>query len=175
MKVLGAILAGGGSTRFGSDKAIALFHGRSLLEHAASCLSLQCDAIVVVGRTHASLPCAEDLPAPGMGPLGGIAGAIAFAQSSGFDHVLSIGVDTLDIPADLRGQLVPAPAYVIKQPVIGLWPVSAGQLLAQILGSNDRHSMRHFAESLGARAVTLANEPANINTQSDLAELEARK
>jgi molybdopterin-guanine dinucleotide biosynthesis protein A len=33
VRILGSILAGGGSTRFGSDKALAQFAGRQLIEH----------------------------------------------------------------------------------------------------------------------------------------------
>ncbi len=102
----------------------------------------------------------------------GLAGALAYASSNGFSHVLSVGVDAPGIPDDLRAMLEPAPAYVVNQPVIGYWPVTALGLLDEILASNERHSMLHFIERLGARAVALENSPANINTPADLENLE---
>jgi molybdenum cofactor guanylyltransferase len=172
MSVLGAILAGGQSTRFGSDKALAMLDGRPLIDHVASSLAKQCDALVVAGRTQDGYICADDRPAPDMGPLAGLAGALAYASSNGFSYVLSVGVDAPGIPDDLRAMLEPAPAYVVNQPVIGYWPVTALSLLDDILKSDERHSMLHFIERLGARAVALENSPANINTPADLENLE---
>jgi molybdenum cofactor guanylyltransferase len=171
MKVLGAILAGGRSSRFGSDKALAVLDGQPLIEIVAASLSPQCDALIVVGRQHAGFDYVKDRPRPDMGPLAGLAGALAYAADAGYDQVLSAGVDTLGLPADLRAKLAPAPAYVVHQPIIGLWPVAALALLDAILASDERHSMRHFIERLGARAVTLDSPPSNINTPDDLERL----
>jgi molybdopterin-guanine dinucleotide biosynthesis protein A len=72
----------------------------------------------------------------------------------------------------LLNRLCRAPSYVANQPVIGLWPVDALQRLDEILASEARHSMLYFIEQIGARAVTLDNPPANINTVADLERLE---
>ncbi len=171
MKVLGAILAGGKATRFGSDKALAVLDGRTLIAHVASSLAVQCDAVIVVGRTQDGYRCIEDRPAPDMGPLAGLAGALAFAAAGGFRNVLSVGVDAPGIPDSLRVALEPAPAYVVNQPVIGYWPVAALGLLDEILAGTEQHSMLHFIERLGARGVALNSPPANINTPADLENL----
>ena len=109
-----------------------------------------------------------------MGPLGGIAAALHLAADQGYDAVLSIGVDAPDLPDDLPALLAPAPAYLAAQPVIGLWPVSAIAAIEAILEGTGKHSMRAFAEAIGARAVLLAADPANINTPTDLAAAEQR-
>jgi molybdenum cofactor guanylyltransferase len=171
MKILGALLAGGSASRFGSDKALALLNGQPLLAHGAKSLLVQCDAIILVGRQQAGFHCVPDRPASGMGPLAGLAGALCYAQAAGFDAVLSTGIDAPYLPADLVATLTPAPAYVSGQPVIGLWPVSALVLIDQILAGAERHSMFNFIEQLGARAVSLERQPPNINTQADLAAL----
>ena len=44
MKTLGAILAGGGSRRFGSDKAAAWLDGRALIDHVAGRVADYLDA-----------------------------------------------------------------------------------------------------------------------------------
>lgn len=172
MKTLGAILAGGKSSRFGSDKAEALLAGRPLIQHALEALRPHCDAIVIVGRSSPLAPSIADWPAPDMGPLGGLAGALNQALNQGFDQLLSIPVDCALLPADIRTLLEPAPAYIASQPVIGLWPARAAAAIEEILFSTGRHSVRAFADAIGARAVTSVTIPANINTPEDLARLE---
>ena len=172
--ILGCVLAGGQSTRFGSDKALAELAGRTLLTHAVDSLSGWCDHVVVAGRTEAPAPTLPDWPRPGMGPLGGIAAALRLARDAGYDAVLTCGVDSAALPDDLPGLLAPAPAFIADQPVIGLWPASAAEAVEAILAGNGRHSMRALAERLGARAVRLPSNCANINTPADLAALERR-
>jgi molybdenum cofactor guanylyltransferase len=169
--ILGCVLAGGQSTRFGSDKALAELDGHSLLARAVDLLAGWCDHVVVVGRETAPAPTLPDWPRPGMGPLAGIAAALHHAADEGYDAVLTVGVDSPGLPEDLPERLAPAPAYVAGQPVIGLWPTSAAAAIETILEGQGRHSMRAFAEAIGARAVTLAADPANINTPADLARL----
>ena len=76
------ILAGGGSTRMGRDKAL-LDDGRGPLLARLAALGLHCDLpVLVVGRPRPldwPLPEVEFLPDdnPGQGPLGGLATALA--------------------------------------------------------------------------------------------------
>jgi molybdopterin-guanine dinucleotide biosynthesis protein A len=170
--ILGAVLAGGQSSRFGSDKALALLSGETLLMRAVDMLSGWCEKVVVVGREVAPAPTLPDRPRAGMGPLGGIAAALYDARDEGYEAVLTCGVDSLGLPEDLPSHLSPAPAYLADQPVVGLWPVSAIKALDLILHGDGRHSMREFAEAIGARAVQLTASTLNINTPADLAEAE---
>ncbi len=172
--ILGCVLAGGLSTRFGSDKALAELHGHTLLARAVDALSGWCEHVVVVGRETAPAPTLPDWPQPNMGPLAGIAAALHLALDEGYEAVLTCGVDSAALPEDLLDRLAPAPAYVAGQPVIGLWPASASPALDALLEGAGRHSMLAFAELLGARAVKLPVEPANINTPADLEAAETR-
>jgi molybdopterin-guanine dinucleotide biosynthesis protein A len=170
--VLGAVLAGGRSSRFGSDKALARYQGMPLIEHAVAGLAPQSDMVVIVGRTNAGMTSVPDWPQPDQGPLGGLAGAFDYAARNGFTLVLTCGVDSVGVPADLRALLDPAPAYAESQPVLGLWPAEAVGALKELLLGTGKHSMLAFAETIGARPVKLPSEPANINTPDDLARLE---
>ena len=171
MRTLGAVLAGGKSTRFGSDKAEALLEGRPLLAHAIQALIPHCDDLVIVGRSDGARPGIADWPAPGMGPLAAVAGSLHHAAANGYDQVLSVPVDCVTLPAGLRSLLGAAPAYLASQPVIGLWPVGAAVAAEAILSGTDRHSMRALAERIGARAVTGAEAAPNLNTRADLERL----
>ena len=92
--ILGAVLAGGKSSRFGSDKALAELDGHTLLARAVDALA------AIVRRRGRGRP--RTAPAPsaarsaraGMGPLGGIAAALHHARATnGYRH-----------GADLRGR-----------------------------------------------------------------------
>lgn len=169
--ILGAVLAGGLSTRFGSDKAMAELAGHTLLATAVDALSGWCEYVVVVGRETAPAPTLPDWPRPQMGPLAGIAAALHLARDESYAAVLTCGVDSVGLPENLPELLGAAPAYLADQPVIGIWPTAALETLEAILTGDGRHSMRAFAKAIGARPVTLANTPANINTPADLAAL----
>lgn len=166
MRTLGAVLAGGRSSRFGSDKALAMLGGRTLLDHAVAALAPHCDAVVVVGREDVA-----DWPRADMGPLGGIAGALIHAEDRGFGQVVTAPVDCVRLPADLRALLEPGPACLETQPVIGLWPVSAlGELRAMLEDGSDL-AVRAYARRIGARAVASDFVPPNINSTADLESL----
>ena len=166
--VLGAVLAGGRSRRFGSDKALALANGRTLLQHALHSLREQCAAAIVVGRDQAPVVTVADWPGADMGPLAGIAGALLYAHTRGFDSVLTVSVDTLGLPAALLRLLGPPPSRLDAQPVIGHWPVTALPVARSILASTQTHSVHAFSAQIGARVVALPARPHNINTVADL-------
>ena len=100
MDITGMILAGGGSRRFGRDKASEPLNGRPLLQWAVQRLEEVAQDIIVVKAAGQKLPALqtrkpltviEDL-IPGKGPLGGIYSGLQAAS-----HELSIAV-ACDMP-----------------------------------------------------------------------------
>jgi len=170
--ILGVVLAGGQSTRFGSDKALAELGGRTLLARAFDTLTGYCELVVIAGRERGPGRCIPDWPHPGMGPLAGIAAALRLAQDEDYESVLTLGVDSVGLPENLLDLLSPAPAYLADQPVVGHWPVGAAPAIERILEGTGKHSMLALAETLGARAVKTPSKSANINTPADLAAME---
>lgn len=167
-RLLGAILAGGQARRFGSDKAQALYEGTRLIDRVAAALAAQCDAVIVCGREEPGFMCLADWPGPGLGPLGGLAAALRNAVEQRFDAVLSAGVDVPDLPHDCAAHLAgDGAAIVASQPVVGLWPVAAGEALEAFLAGGGR-SLYGFAERIGARQVELARPLMNVNRPEDL-------
>ncbi|MGI4731521.1 MAG: molybdenum cofactor guanylyltransferase [Janthinobacterium lividum] len=174
-RVLGALIAGGAASRFGSDKALAPWRGRAMIGWAADALAPWCDAVVVVGREWDGLASITDRPAPGLGPLGGIAGALVHAGAHGFDTVVTIGCDMPDVPRELIGRLLAAaPAYCADAPILGAWPAALapaliGRLSAAVPGAKDgRLSIRRWATEIGATPVLAPAPLANVNTPADL-------
>jgi len=171
--ILGVVLAGGQSTRFGSDKAMAELGGRTLLARAYDTLSGFCELVVIAGRERGpGHRCIPDWPHPQMGPLAGLAAALRLARDEGYDSVLSCGVDSVGLPDDLLDLLSPAPAYLESQPVVGHWPVGTVDAIEALLLAEGKHSMLSFADAVGATPVKIAAKPANINTPADLAAME---
>ncbi len=169
MRLLGAILAGGASRRFGSDKALAEIAGRRMLDLVADRLRSQCDELIVVGRDWPGLVRADDRPLPGLGPLGGLAGALAHAVGAGFDAVLTAGCDLPGLPLDLRVRLGHPNAILHGQPTIGLWDSQLAEPLAAWLGQTTDRSIRAWALLTDVRWISSNSELANINTPADLA------
>ena len=172
--ILGAVLAGGKSTRFGSDKALAKLGARTLIEHAIAGLQPCCDEVIVVGRSDAPVRTIPDWPRPDCGPLAGVAAALREASRGGFASVITSGVDSFDLPGDLVSLLSPPPAFLDSQPVVGHWHADARTAAESILMSEGRHSMRAFAEMVCATSVKASSKPANINTPADLGAVESK-
>lgn len=172
MNILGAVLAGGQATRFGSDKALAMLDGTTLLDHALASLRPYCAEIVVVGRATAPVSCIPDLPVSGLGPLGGIAGALGHAADHGLEAVLTTACDTPFLPDDLIAELVAhAPAYAAEAPTVGLWPVRLARPLLSHLIAGGPRAIRRWADAAGAKAVMPGVVLANVNTPDELARL----
>jgi len=172
--ILGVVLAGGQSTRFGSDKALAELGGQTLLARAFDTLTGFCELVVIAGRDKGPGHVIPDWPRPGMGPLAGIAAALHLARDEGYESVLSIGVDSVGLPENLLDLLSPAPAYLESQPVVGHWPAGAVDGLETLLLAEGKHSMLAFAGAIGATAVKISATPANINTPADLTAAERK-
>jgi molybdenum cofactor guanylyltransferase len=168
MRLLGAIVAGGQSRRFGSDKAEAMLDGKALLDHVADALRPQVDALVVAGRDWLGLESVTDLPEAGLGPLGGLCGALSHARDHGFDAVLSSGCDLIGIPADLAEILEDGPAVINDQPLLGFWPIALAEPLLLWLQEPKNRSVYRFADHIGARQVVLDAPIRNANRPEDL-------
>lgn len=175
-RILGAILAGGRATRFGSDKALAQWGESTLLDHALASLSPHVSSLVVVGRTLAPVATTPDLPQPALGPLGGIAGALGYAAKNGFDAVLTTACDTPALPAALVAALLASDgAYAAEAPTVGLWPVRLAPALLTHLDTGGDRSIRRWADAAGVRAVLPGIVVPNVNTPAELARLSGQR
>lgn len=175
-RLLGAILAGGRSSRFGSDKAMALLAGETLLAHVVAAMRDQCDALILCGRQGEGLAWVGDRPGPDMGPLAGINAALHHALDAGFDAVLTVGCDTPVLPPDLAARLSSGGqgGYVADMPIIGLWPATLAPHLDAHLAAGGKRSIRGWAAQAGIAGIDPGVIIANINRVEDLDALIAR-
>lgn len=108
--VSGIVLAGGRSTRFGSNKLAATYGGRPLLHHPIEALAAICDEVIVVlapGDTGADVPpgvtIAND-PTEGEGPLAGLhTGLLAAVRS---ESVIVVGGDMPELQLSVLREML---------------------------------------------------------------------
>lgn len=184
--IAGAILAGGQSRRMGHDKARLMLDGASLLDQAISRLRPQVGQLVINVHAAADDPGSEDIAivtdAPGdhQGPLAGILACLTWAETHGFDRVVTVAVDTPFFPRDLVARLAAAAedralACATSggrlHPVFGLWPVMLADELAKEIDGG-RRSVHDFMLRHQAGTADWPAEPHdpffNINTPADL-------
>jgi molybdopterin-guanine dinucleotide biosynthesis protein A len=189
-RILGVILAGGASRRFGSDKSAALLAGKPLIEWVVERARPQVETLLLnandpeVGR---SIPDLEHLAdsAPGEGPLAGILTALGRAGRRGFDHVASFACDTPFFPHDTVALLALAlqtssADFAIARfggtahRVFALWPVACRDQLDAAFAQGAR-SMAKVEDWLVPAWAEFAAEGGpdgdpffNINTRADL-------
>jgi len=187
-----AVLAGGQSSRMGSDKAARPFAGRTLLDHAIARFAPPGTPVLVSTRGEApaaasalATPVLDDVP--GLGPLAGIAALVARAPAA---FLLVMPVDLPLFPAvsgaAMASALEGAGALAIswKGRVESL-PALVSRDFAPLLNDLLRRGLRRadaFHEPARARIVPfealfpgIDPEEAflNVNTPADLARAEA--
>jgi molybdopterin-guanine dinucleotide biosynthesis protein A len=123
VSVLGCIIAGGASTRYGSAKALAEVGGRRVVDRVADSLRIALPGADVVAIVNdAGLARAIGLPhradvLTGIGPLAGLHAALLWAMERGAAGVLAAGCDMPFLEAPLLCELLArAPAFDIVVP-----------------------------------------------------------
>ncbi len=138
--IVGAILAGGASTRMGRDKALVPVAGRPMVEWVAEALAPVCAEVIVVGRAEpvAGLRAVPDPGLPHRGPLSGL---VAAFQASGGRPVLLVATDqpwvrttTLRHLAERVGDLAAVPVVDgVRQTTCAAYPAALSHLAADEL------------------------------------------
>jgi molybdopterin-guanine dinucleotide biosynthesis protein A len=192
--VVGVVIAGGRSLRFGGEKAVAQFAGRPLLLWAVSRLARGCAQVAVnarPGTEAAALAQAEglvllhDAPGDPDGPLAGIRAGLEWAQGMGARALAVSPCDAPLLPDDLYARLAAAAGAGAamaetsegRQPLCAIWPVSTLPSLTQALTGGAHPPTWRMLEQAGAVKVRFdeVGAFANLNTREDLARLEAAR
>jgi molybdopterin-guanine dinucleotide biosynthesis protein A len=192
--VVGLVLAGGRSVRFGGEKAVAKLEGRTLLEWAAQRLRTVAAAVAVSVRagtdaeavaSSLGLPTLYDEPGDALGPLAGVKVGLIWAEQQKARLLAVSPCDAPLLPDDLYlrllecadSQAAMAETSERRQPLCALWPVAALPVVREALADGAHPPTWQVLERLGARKVRFERpeEFANINTRDDLAAVEARR
>lgn len=187
--ILGVILAGGQSRRFGSDKGLAVLAGKTLLQHVIDRAVPQVEALVIsaaigsTGREMLGFPVVRDRLGPGLGPLAGILAGMDWAirHRPNCGRLATFPIDSPFFPKDIvrrlndcesgrSGLVVPERSGQLH-PVFGLWPIELRETLRHYLLAG--HSgVQAFCRSVGATILPFEDatfDPfLNINRPEDL-------
>ena len=142
---LGAILAGGPSTRMGRDKAVVPLGGRLMVEHVAAALEAAGCRVTVFGRDDhpGGLHAVPDAPGGRRGPVAGLATAL---RTAGGAPVVLVSVDQPFLRAETvqallgvaDGDAVVPVADGRRQPTCAVyWPNCAAIVEDLLTGSQD--------------------------------------
>jgi len=175
VRVLGAIVAGGSSRRFGGFKVTAEVGGLPMIEWSRRALVENVEDVVVVGGDTAvaaerGLGHLSDV-IPGGGPLSGLVSALRAAADQGMDGVFALACDMpLVNPAVVRELLRQATGDEAvaplrsggAEPLCTFYPSGCLDVAQRCLAMDDR-SLRSLLESLTVHLVdvTGVTEPAD--------------
>jgi molybdopterin-guanine dinucleotide biosynthesis protein A len=192
--VVGLVLAGGRSVRFGGEKAVALLDGKPLLAWAAERLGSVCDEVAINVRPgteaeavakmlgYATL---HDEAGDATGPLAGVKVGLIWAEQRGASSLAVSPCDAPLLPVDLYVRLLASAAGGAAlaetsdgpQPQCAVWPVSALPRLREALAGGAHPPTWQMLERIGARKVLFERREqfTNVNTRDDLAAIEAQR
>ena len=176
------ILAGGQSRRFGSDKARAWAGGHPLIVRVAHAAAALGPSITVVGRAgeyeDLGLRTIGDDP-PGVGPIGGLAAALADAGANGAAWLLLLSCDFVTLQPHWLGQLcneAEAPGQAIAfrgeriEPLCAIYHVSSISAVREAITAGD-YALHRLLGRLDARYLPLPEDwpaLAHVNTPREL-------
>lgn len=176
VRLLGAVLAGGASVRFGRDKALETIAGRTLLDRAIDTLGAVTSDVVVVGGHNdgVSSRVVADLR-PGAGPLAGIEAALTVAVDEGYAGVFVLACDLpLVTPGTVRAvalalgeDAAAAPARSEPpgvEPLCGAYRTSCLGAARSLLDEGRGAAHALFAAVSGVRVPLPQEEFLNVNT-----------
>lgn len=185
MKRTGIVLAGGRSSRFGSNKAIYDFQGKTMLKHSVDLLRPFCEHILISGDKEEyyryDYPCIPDKYGE-IGPLGGIASCLDESDSE--ENIIvtcDMPLITSDLVAkllvyhqpgkvtafiDSHGRIYPFPLIIQKS--------HTSSLRRQI--DERKYQIQELMDEVGFTPVLLKEEEllclANVNSKDDLQKIE---
>lgn len=188
MKILGAIIAGGHSTRMGGrEKSFLELAGATLIERTLSRLRFQVDEVIINANGDAARFAAtgavvvEDMLTDVGTPLAGLHAALYYGQSHGFDAVVTVPSDAPFLPLDLVERLLEGGevtgAAIARSGgqdhyLTGIWTTAMAKSLGQLIETENMRRVQDFVTRAKAEKVVWAAVPHdpffNINTPEDL-------
>lgn len=181
--VLGVILAGGTSRRFGSDKALAELAGAPLIEHVVRRAAPQVGVLAVSGVASSSmgLPIIADRE-KSEGPLCGVLSSLIWADTKGFTLLATFACDGPFFPEDLVTRLSSGLGTTVdcamarsgtdKHYTYGIWRTACKPAL-ELAYAEGLRSLRGAAKALTVAYVDFPpNTFFNINRPEDLVNAE---
>ena len=189
--ILGVILAGGKSKRFGQDKSEVKLGDKTLLEHTLHKIKSKFSKIIIVSNRKVlkNYTIIEDCIDGQLGPLVGVLSAMKYIKKNNFSYnwVATFPCDTpfFDIyiieeffkVSKLNDSLL----YFVKSKekrhnIFGLWSLKLIEILEKDIIENHYRKVEKWANKIGVKTINVTYDDIdpffNINTKEDLIEAE---
>ena len=188
-KILGVVLAGGKSLRFGEDKSQVKLNNKSLIDHILSEILTEFKELLIVCNNSIKFNKSEKISIisdfkNNLGPLGGVLTAMKWIKDNNKDYqwISTFPTDTPffknQILKDFQDQinLKNGKLFFIKSNntrhnIFGLWSIDLADKLEKDLENGDR-KVEDWANKVGVNIIDMQfekNDPFfNINTKKDL-------
>ncbi len=176
------ILAGGRSSRMGSDKALLPFHGRTLVEHVAAQAHSVTANVTLVGKRERYINFGYVVIEDSMAECGPLAGVHAALASTACDWNLILACDMPEVTAEFLGELLAHAESGCADVVIPVTPEGAPEPLcaayhrrcAEVIGNALKNGVRKVTDGLAGLKVDHWSVPdshffRNLNTPQDYA------
>lgn len=179
----GIVLAGGKSSRMGTDKSELALHGRTFLELQVHKLQLLGAADIIISGKGADIPGTRSVmdQIPGLGPLGGLCSSFPSVRQR---CALVISVDTPLISVSTLESLLEAhfrgnyDATLLAregriEPLIAVYNTNTAGLLKE-LADNKKVAMRAYIDRLHCQLLPFTGSPEellNCNSPEDFSML----
>ncbi len=193
MNILGAIIAGGQSSRMGGrEKAFVELGGVPLIDRVHSRIRFQVHSTIINANgdparfARFGLPVVPDLLADVRTPLAGLHAVLSFAARHRFDAVLTVPSDAPFLPFDLVDRLeedgratgaAVAASGGQTHYLTGLWSSALLSVLTSAMQEEGLRRVQDFERKVLTAEVTwdvFPHDPfLNINTADDLVAAEA--
>jgi molybdopterin-guanine dinucleotide biosynthesis protein A len=186
MQRSGFVLAGGGSTRMGRDKALLPYRGVTLVDHMAQAVHAAAGSVALIGHParYSSLgyPVYPDKFA-GCGPLGGIYTALGVSNT---DWNLIVACDMPGVTAEVLQDLLAAAEHSTRNCVVAAGPTGQPEPLCAVYHrrclpalaraiEEKRFKMKELVKELDSHTLPVhASALANVNTPTEWAEFEEK-
>ena len=188
--VLGVILAGGKSSRFGSNKSLSKLANNKLIEHVINKIDSYFPKILIVSNDsnlkieNKKIKIIKDCIEGYLGPLVGVLSAMKYANSykNKYKWIITFPCDTPFFNSIIIKKMfekinsAEKKIYFIKEKkqrhnIFGMWPTSLERTLEDDLNNNFR-KVDLWADKIGCnfieKDIQSKNEFLNINTKEDL-------
>jgi|TARA_B100000929_G_scaffold282927_1_gene263426 molybdopterin-guanine dinucleotide biosynthesis protein A len=188
--ILGVILAGGKSSRFGSNKSLSKLANNKLIEHVINKIDKYFSEILVISNDsnlkieNQKIKIIKDCIKGYLGPLAGVLSAMKYVNSfeNKYKWIITFPCDTpffdnVIIKKMIEKTTLPKEKiYLVKDKkqrhnIFGLWSTSLENILEEDLNNNYR-KVDLWADKIGCnfieKNIQNENEFLNINTKKDL-------
>ena len=189
--ILGVVLAGGKSKRFGEDKSNVKLNGETLLEHTLNKIKSKFNTIIIVSnnKTLKNYITIKDCIDGQLGPLVGVLSAMKWVKKNNysFKWVATFPCDTPFFSSSLvdkfieSSKLNDSDLYFAKSEkkrhnIFGLWSLKLIEILEKDIINNNHRKVEKWANKIGVKTINISYKELdpffNINTKEDLIEAE---